>query len=208
MENKVNLSKEIEINSTEEPEEKMLLKIFCPLCYQFPEYSIKFISSSNFRLVHECLGKKIIEINIDFEKDSKPFNFKCFYCKKDCKLVCARCKYLLCQKCSKKHNQIPELENDFDSKYNPDKNSVINIMNNQYICKNHLLEFQFYCPVCKINLCKYCKKEHFHINCPELKYQKFISKEINEPSNVCFKKLFILAKLFYDCYNKNFLKIE
>ena len=76
-------------------------------------------------------------------------------------------------------------------------------MNNQYICKNHLLEFQFYCPVCKINLCKYCKKEHFHINCPELKYQKLISKEINEPSNDCFKKLFILAKLFYECYNIN-----
>ena len=97
-------------------DDKILLKIFCPLCYQFPEYSIKFISSSNFRLVHECLGKKIIESNIDFEKESKPFNFKCFYCKKDCELICARCKYLLCQKCSKNHNQIPELENEFDSK--------------------------------------------------------------------------------------------
>ena len=42
-------------------EDKMLSKIFCPLCFQFPKYSIKFTSSSNFVLVHECLEGKIIE---------------------------------------------------------------------------------------------------------------------------------------------------
>ena len=183
-------------------EDKMLNKIFCPLCYQFPEYSIKFISSSSFNLVHDCLCGKIIESPIDLEKICEPFNFKCFYCKKDCELICVICKYCVCQKCSKKHTKIPEFENLLNSGANSNNNSVINIMKCQYICESHLLEYEFYCPICKINLCIKCRKEHFHINCPELKYQKDISKEINEPSD-CFKKLFMLAKLFYDCYNIN-----
>ena len=183
-------------------EDKVLNKIFCPLCYQFPEYSIKFISSSSFNLVHDCLCGKIIESPIDLEKICEPFNFKCFYCKKDCELICVICKYCVCQKCSKKHTKIPEFENLLNSGANSNNNSVINIMKCQYICESHLLEYEFYCPICKINLCIKCRKEHFHINCPELKYQKDISKEINEPSD-CFKKLFMLAKLFYDCYNIN-----
>ena len=92
MENKVNLNKENDVNSTEEPEKKMFFKIFCPLCYQFPEYSVKFISSSNFRLVHECLEGKMIEGNIDFEKESEPYTFTCFYCKKSCNHICVKCK--------------------------------------------------------------------------------------------------------------------
>ena len=49
-------------------ENKMLSKIFCPLCFQVPKYSIKFTSSSNFVLVHECLEGKIIESSIVLEK--------------------------------------------------------------------------------------------------------------------------------------------
>ena len=184
-------------------EDKMLSKIFCTLCFQFPEYSIKFTSSSNFVLVHECLEGKIIESSIGPEKGNNPPNFNCFYCKKNCELICVRCKYCLCKKCAKKHTRIPEIENILDSEENSGNNSVINIIKCQYICENHLLEYKFYCPICKINLCQYCKEEHFHINCPELKNQKFIFKEINEPLDDCYKKLLKLAKLFYDCYNIN-----
>jgi len=182
-------------------EDKMLSKIFCPLCFQFPKYSIKFTSSSNFVLVHECLEGKIIESSIVLEKSSNPPNFNCFYCKKNCELICVRCKYCLCRKCAKKHTRIPEFENILDSQRKSNNNSVINIIKYQYICENHLLEYKFYCPVCNINLCQNCKEQHFHINCPELKNQKFKFEEIYEPLDDCYKKLFMLAKLFYDCYN-------
>ena len=203
MENKVNLNKENDVNSTEEPEKKMFFKIFCPLCYQFPEYSVKFISSSNFRLVHECLEGKMIEGNIDFEKESEPYTFTCFYCKKSCNRICIKCKYIMCQNCSQKHIKNPYALTKKAKKLENKNQSIICIMNSQYICENHLLQYKFYCPVCKINLCQKCKEEHFHINCPCLNEQKFISKEINEPPNDCFKQLFKLSKLFYDCYDKN-----
>ena len=203
MENKANLNKENEINSIGVPEDKMLLKIFCPLCFQFPEYSIKFISSSNFRLVHECLEGKMIESSFDFEKDSEPYTFTCSYCNKTCNHICVKCKYIMCQKCSKKHIRNPYALSKKTKKLENANKSIICIMNNQYICENHLLQYKFYCPVCKINLCQKCKEEHFHINCPYLSDQKFKSKEISEPSNDCFKLLFKLSKLFYDCYGKN-----
>jgi len=208
MENKVNLKKENEINSNKEQtnddsEEKMLIKIFCPLCHQFPEYSIIFGSSSNFSLIHECLDGKIIKSSIDFEKESDPYTFSCFYCKKNCNHICVKCKYVMCQKCSKKHIKNPYALTKKTKKLESTNKSIICIMNSQYICENHLLQYKFYCPVCKINLCQKCKEEHFHINCPSLNEQKLLFKEINEPSNDCFKKLFKLAKLFYSCFDKN-----
>ena len=202
--NKGNKTDSINIQINPDFDEKNLSKIFCPLCYQFPEYFIKFISSSNFRLVHECLEKKIIECNIDFEKDSEPFIFNCFYCQKSCNDICIKCKYVMCQKCSKRHKKVPYPVSKKSKRFIESKNnSVINIINSQFICNKHLFEYKFYCPICKINLCQNCKEEHFHINCPYLKNQKFIFKQMNEPSNDCLKKLFKLSKLFYDCYNIN-----
>ncbi len=48
-------------------------------------------------------------------------------------------------------------------------NSDQNIMDCQYICTNHFVKYKCYCPLYKINLCKECIYEHYHINFPQLK---------------------------------------
>lgn len=55
-EEKITISKNEEINA--DFSEKMFINIFCPLCYLFPEYSIKLLSSSDFNLVHEYMMEK------------------------------------------------------------------------------------------------------------------------------------------------------
>lgn len=180
-------------------------KIFCPLCFQFPEYYIKFLSPFCFILEHACFDGKIIESSIDLEKNSEAFTFNCSYCKKECNNICIKCKYVLCEDCSKEHIKIPyaiteEISEDLLS----EKNSVYNIINSQYICDKHLLEYKHFCPFCKVNMCLKCQDEHFHINCPALLGKELKMKDIKEPSDECFKKLFILAKIFYFCYNKNY----
>ena len=178
--------------------------IFCPLCKQYPEYSIKFISISDFVLEHSCIEKKVIKNSFDLEKDKKPMTFICYYCKKECNHLCIKCKYLICEECAKEHNKIPyAITEEIAEELNNDNESVFSIINSQYSCDKHLLKYKFYCPFCKVNLCQNCKDEHFHINCPSLFNNKFIFKNIKEPSSDCFKKLFNLAKIFYSCYNKN-----
>ena len=178
-------------------------KIFCPLCYQFPEYHIKFLSSSNFILEHTCFNGKIIGSSIDLEKDSEAFTFKCTYCKKKCNNICIKCKYDICGDCTKKHINIPyAITEEIAEELINGNNSVYNIMNSQFICDKHLLEYKYFCPFCKINMCLKCQDEHFHINCPALLDKKFKFKNISEPSEECFKKLFMLAKIFYSCYDK------
>lgn len=123
----------------------------------------------------------MIESSINLEKESDPLSFNCFYCNKTCDHICLKCKYVMCQKCSKKHQRTPyALTNKMAKKLENKNISVISIINSQFICENHLLEYKFYCPLCKINLCPKCKEEHFHINCPCLKYQKYVLKRINE----------------------------
>ena len=60
----------------------------------------------------------------------------------------------MCQKCSKKHIKNPYALTKKTKKLESTNKSIICIMNSQYICENHLLQYKFYCPVCKINLCQ------------------------------------------------------
>lgn len=189
---------------TNEYQENSIAKIFCPICYKIPLYSIKIISLSDFVLFHSCKDGKIIEYSIDFNEVNKPFTYNCVYCKKKSEHICLICKYVLCEECSKEHTRIPfVLTEEINTILKRGKNSILEINKSQYSCEKHFLEYKFYCPICKINLCNKCKEEHFHINCPSLFDNKFIFKDIKNPSENFFQKLYQIAKIFYACYDKN-----
>ena len=177
--------------------------IFCPLCHKYPEYFIRFTSVSSFNLIHNCICGKTIEKSINLE-ESNPFIDKCVYCKKKCNQICIKCKYAICEVCSREHNKIPYVQDMQSNKIFYDEEKYIKpIIKCQYICNIHLLLYKFYCPVCKINICKKCKEGHFHMNCPNLLNQKINYKDIIEPKNDCYKRLYQLSKDLYSCYIHN-----
>ena len=87
--------------------------------------------------------------------------------------------------------------------FSDEENYIKPIAKYQFICDIHLLLYKFYCPVCKINFCKKCKEGHFHLNCPNLLKEKINYKDIIEPTNDCYKRLYQLSKDFYSCYENN-----
>ena len=165
-------------------DEASFRKIFCPLCLKFPEYYIRLESNSNFSLVHKCLTGEIAKDFKQLEKSSDSFPHKCFSCSKKCTNICVKCKYFVCNECTKQHNKPTYMLNVGGSEaLNVDKDSVMAIEKSQYFCGKHLLEFKFYCPICKIDLCENCKNEHFHMNCPSLCSKNIEFKNISEPSD-------------------------
>ena len=185
-------------------DEASFRKVFCPVCLKFPEYYIRLESNSNFSLVHKCLTREIAKDFKQLEKNSDSFIHKCFSCSEKCKNICVKCKYFVCDECAKQHNKSPYTLNMGGSEdLNDDKNSVIAMEKCQYYCNKHLLEFKFYCPICKINLCENCKNEHFHMNCPSLYSKNIEFKNISEPSNKFHKELYQIAQTLYNCYTKN-----
>ena len=185
--------------------EETLEKTFCPKCLKFPEYFIKFSSTSTFSLIHSCVKGKIIEKPLEPENKSKSLKFKCHYCEKECQNICLKCKYVLCEECFLEHNGVPLSDKiKIPSKKIVDDETFMNLINSQYFCDKHLYKYNFYCPVCKINLCDSCKKRHIHINCLNLLALNIKGEDIIEPSNVCLKKLYQLAKIFHSCYEASF----
>ena len=186
-------------------DENIIANTFCLECHEFPEYSIRFLSASSFSLVHYCFEGKYVEKYVDLKQKCEPFSLKCKYCEKKCNNMCIKCKYTLCRECFKEHDKIPYLPNIQISSKNNKKESagILNLINCQYFCNEHLLKYQFFCPVCKINLCEECNEEHIHINCLNLFEQNINLENIIEPSNECFKRLYKLARLFHSCYIEN-----
>ena len=182
-------------------DDEAIRNIFCSKCLRFPEYSIKFSSSSAFSLVHTCLKGEIIESPLDSKNNSETPKFKCHYCKKETDHICIKCKYVLCEECFEEHNRVLPLENTkILTKNVADKNTFMNMMLFQYFCDMHLYKYNFYCPVCKINTCDYCKDSHIHINSIDMLELNIKNKDIIEPSNDCFKRLYNLSKIFHSCY--------
>ena len=185
-------------------DDNIIANTFCVECHEFPEYSIRFLSASSFSLVHCCLDGKYVEKYVNLKHKCEPFSLKCKYCEKKCNNICIKCKYTLCRECFKEHDKIPYLPNiQISSKNNKQESTIMSLINCQYFCNEHLLKYQFFCPVCKINLCEECNEGHLHINCPNLLEQNINLEHIIEPSNECFKRLYKLARLFYSCYIKN-----
>ena len=77
------------------------------------------------------------------------------------------------------------------------------MINSQYFCEIHLCKYNYYCPVCKINLCDSCVESHIHINCLDILSPNIKDNNTIAPSNDCFKRLYHLAQIFHSCYNKS-----
>ena len=194
-----------------QPEEKnidfddeTIKNTFCSKCLRFPEYYIIFSSSSTFSLVHSCLNGEIIKKPQDSQHNSEKTKFECYYCKKECQNICIKCKYILCEECFAIHNRVPLLDK-IKIPWNEivNKDTYMNLINSQYFCEQHLSKYNFYCPLCKINLCDSCQKRHIHINCINIMALNVKREDIIELSNDCFKRLYKLAKIFHSCYQKS-----
>ena len=185
-------------------DEETIKNTYCPKCLRFPEYYIRFSSASTFSLVHSCLNGEIIKKSQDSQHNSEKTKFKCYYCKKECQNICVKCKYILCEECFAIHNRVPLLDK-IKIAWNEivNKDTYMNLINSQYFCEQHLSKYNFYCPLCKINLCDSCKKRHIHINCINIMALNVKREDIIEPSNDCFKRLYKLAKIFHSCYQKS-----
>ena len=181
-------------------DKEILENIFCPKCLKFPEYSIK-LSSKSFSLKHSCLKGKMIEKPFAPKQENSQLIFKCHYCLKNCVRMCINCKYTICEECFKEHNkqnliqtiQIPSDDGEIDILF-------MDIINCQYFCDAHLLKYEYYCPVCKINLCQSCNEEHMHINCDNLLSQNIQLNDIVESENDFFKNICSVANIFHSCY--------
>ena len=132
-------------------DKEIINNIFCPICLKYPEYSIRFSSSSSFCLIHSCQKGKIIERSFTPEQ----LIFKCYYCKNTCDKMCIKCKYTLCNECFKEHNKDNLLHTILIYSDREEIESIFkNVIHCQYFCDVHLFKYLYYCPVCKINLCK------------------------------------------------------
>ena len=190
-----NISKQNNESSNFSLDEKQREIIFCPTCFMFPEYYIK-LSNSSFSLVHKCADNKEKEKPFDLPRRSFLHYLKCAYCMNRCDNLCVKCKNLICNKCLKEHCKRPYINR---------QNNELKIedpVNSQFICSVHLFNYQFYCPICKINLCEKCKEEHYHMNCPSLIKTKLECPKQIESTN---EQLSLLSESFYYCYNKSYL---
>lgn len=185
---------------------KIIDNIFCPKCLKFPEYVIRLSSTSNISLVHTCLEGKMAEKSFTLKQKYIPLIVKCHYCMNNSTRICIKCKYTMCEECFIGHNKQNLLQTIQIPSIDGEKVIVFkDIINCQYFCDEHLLKYEYYCPVCKINLCELCNEEHIHINCRKLFEQYIKLDNIIEPTNDCLKILFYLANIFYSCYTKSFI---
>ena len=119
--------------------------------------------------------------------------------------MCIKCKYTMCNECFREHNKANLLQTIQIHSNREEIESIFkNVIQCQYFCYIHLLKYKYYCPVCKINLCKLCRDEHIHINYKKLLVEKIKLDDINEISNDCFKKLYHLVKILNLCYENSF----
>ncbi len=212
-----NLSKtneEKNIDSIKKPEENgqeehQTSCLFCIDCLQIPVYEID-LRKGKIYLLHDCKGSKK-EIPFQSEiKGSIPLIYPCIYCKKKCKSICIECCKNICVDCKEKHlpdeldesNQIPQMIYIKDKKKKRYKEYIMPYDDIQFICKTHFIKYEYFCPICKENLCQHCKNYHIHINCSELsKYNISVNyKNYSDSDNDIISNLSKLCKLFEDCY--------
>ena len=179
-----------------------ITQLFCRSCFKYPEYLVRFSSENDFELIHECI-EGIKKTSFSLEQSHNSPHYFCSYCNKKCKLRCIKCKYIMCENCKKEHEMDSYISDFFPDIKTKNKSSVFLIENCQFICDKHLLKYEYYCPICRINLCSECIKGHEHIKCTSF-YENQIKLETpEEPNDVFLKKLFALAQILYHCYNNN-----
>ena len=217
MENKIIFSdkeesKQNELSTQSHQDESQFLNLFCNDCFQIPEYKIEIEKNKTIFLSHQCNdveNKKLFQTNIKYLLFSEN---KCCYCQKTCTSICIECKNHICQNCENGH--IPKEEDEIsnllfsqnEDKDNEEKKYIYPSNDIQFICKVHFLQFAFFCPFCRINLCIHCKNYHHHINCLSLiDYKvKNNTKSINyEGSDDIIEKLKKLSEIFEECYSSS-----
>lgn len=176
--------------------------LFCSDCLKIPEYSIHITKDEKVLLKHLCNRKskeKLLSENDEFQIFIA--NNSCSYCKIKCENICLKCGKYVCNKCSEDHLINPVFyPNDENIKQYLDK-SIIYIPIVQFYCKEHLSKNNYFCGICKINLCNECILEHCHINCPSL-FDKITEEEIVEynGSNKIVLELLNIVKILKECY--------
>lgn len=180
--------------------------LFCLDCLQIPEYKIK-INKNRIKLIHSC-NKKVKETFFDSEIKTVEFpQYNCSYCQKKCNSCCIQCKEHICISCQANHipDENPETDQNyfFDDDLSKEKQFICAPEDMQYLCKTHFLKYQFFCPLCRINLCYHCHNYHYHINCYPLLEYKVVIKHKSCPTpypNDVISNLGNLCKLFELCY--------
>jgi hypothetical protein len=191
-----------------EKDEQQTSYLFCVDCLQIPVYEID-LRKGEIYLLHDCKGSTK-EIHFQSEiKGGKHQIYPCFYCTKKCKSICIECHKNICVDCKEKHlpdeldesNEIPQMIYIKDKKKKQYKQYIMPYDDIQFICKTHFIKYEYFCPICKINLCEHCKNYHFHINCSKLsKYNISVNYKQYSGSDGIISNLTKLCKLFEDCY--------
>ena len=194
---------EIQINESDY-ENILQNNLYCPSCFMYPEYTVFVNLNKDILLNHACINGKLVQKPLSFEiKEIKgPFSYKnCVNCQNNSTKKCLRCNIFMCDNCAINHDIEPYNKNDKFFIYNDERTSVQNILDCEYICKEHYYHYEYYCPVCRLNLCKECKIEHFHCKCPKLSDKKFIYEKKEEIlDNPFMNKLINISKIFLYCY--------
>ena len=184
------------------------LNLFCNDCFQIPEYKIE-IDKTNISLIHECNNgekKNLFQKKINYLFFSEN---QCCNCQEKCNKICIECKKHICKKCENEH--IPKKSEKifkhliipFKKKDSEEESYFYQGNDIQFICKTHFLQYKFFCPCCRINLCVHCKNYHNHINCPALIdfKVKTNNQSINdEDSDDIIVNLKKLSQVFEECY--------
>ena len=182
-------------------------ELFCEFCEKIPQYNIDITNKGEIFLEHACSDNKIKRKNYDLIwTQNILLTQKCIYCNNISTKKCLKCEKEICDNCIKEHINIYRETNDEEEKGEYfTKEQLTYFCTNfekQFFCQVHLILYSLLCPICKINLCKYCVIYHKHINCQS--FFEEISEDIKinykDETNDIFNKLYELAKAFKKCY--------
>ena len=182
------------------------LYLFCEDCLQIPNYKIKINKDKNISLLHAC-NKQNKEKQFHSRTEIIFLsNYKCIYCKKECNSLCIDCNQYICHECGKSHipeenYEIPQISILMEKEKEKIRQHIWPFYDIQCVCKEHFIQYEFFCFFCGENLCYYCKNYHKHINCCSLYEYNIKNEELICPkSDKLVKDLKDLSKYFEQCY--------
>ena len=151
----------IEKSENDEQMENPSSILFCEDCLQIPLYEID-LRNGIIYLIHDCKGNKK---EILFQSEMKIKNRKyplspCFHCNKKCDSICIECHKNICLNCKKSHlpdepdesNEIPQIIYKTEKNESSLKKYIISYNDIQFMCRIHFIKYEYFCPICKINL--------------------------------------------------------
>ena len=176
--------------------------IICPQCNENAILSIK-----NFKLSitgcskgHETKGLELKELEkTQLIDQTKIFCDNCHILKGDTNdnklFICNYCKQNLCPNCRNIHNNShSEYIKDFEE--------------NQFFCKVHFVEYNFYCNDCKKDICTLCQEEHKNHNITSYDsiipdFHKIKENELKDTKEKIYELKTIINGMIYQLKNLN-----